>query len=236
MAGLNNRGYNVSPDNRACHGAIAIDVTKGQTTMVDPIGTVCPEGFPIEERIVPVDVPPAPQPAPGPAPQRCRRTRAPQINAVDEDTDLVLFTIGGNDLGFRPIVEQCFGWYSPIACQDGIKKAVAVMEGHTMVEPAEPGKAYWFRDELRAMLDAVESRGRDDLKVVFLSYPFLEVNAHLKVGGYDVGAELRKQQKRLDEIQYESFRRPIRTRSKPASAPRVGMPAWPPPVPSSSTR
>ncbi|HZD24167.1 MAG TPA: GDSL-type esterase/lipase family protein [Acidimicrobiia bacterium] len=39
--------------------------------------------------------------------------RPPQIDAVDDSTDLVLLTIGGNEVGFTPIVLSCFGAHFP---------------------------------------------------------------------------------------------------------------------------
>ena len=38
----------------------------------------------------------------------CARYMEPQIDAVGQDTDIVLLTIGGNDVDFSDIVKQCF--------------------------------------------------------------------------------------------------------------------------------
>ena len=56
----------------------------------------------------------------------CVRYMAPQIDAVGKDTDLVLFTIGGNDVNFSEIVKRCFaiGFRSPGACRENIGAAI----------------------------------------------------------------------------------------------------------------
>lgn len=39
---------------------------------------------------------------------QCQQTIKPQIESVDEDTDYVLMTVGGNDMGFSALVALCF--------------------------------------------------------------------------------------------------------------------------------
>ena len=48
-----------------------------------------------------------------------------QWNAVGRDTDLVLFTIGGNDVSFLEIVKQCFAVFIRYLgdCRDNISRA-----------------------------------------------------------------------------------------------------------------
>ena len=52
----------------------------------------------------------------------CARTMEPQIDAVGAETDVVLLTIGGNDVHFSDIVKQCFvvGARDPGSCRDKV--------------------------------------------------------------------------------------------------------------------
>jgi lysophospholipase L1-like esterase len=110
-----------------------------------------------------------------------------QMEAVGQDTDVVLMTIGGNDLDFSQIVRQCFviGDRSPSDCK---KKIDAAREGGLpSVETATI-----------ALLRRLKQRMRDDAHIVFASYPYLEVNPELTLRGgflfrdvYAVGREVR---------------------------------------------
>ena len=53
----------------------------------------------------------------------CARSMEPQIDAVGQDTDVVLLTIGGNDVDFADIVMQCFvvGARDPGDCRDKVR-------------------------------------------------------------------------------------------------------------------
>ena len=57
----------------------------------------------------------------------CTRYLAAQLDAINADTDLVLFTMGGNDINFSDIVKQCFvtGLRSPGGCRDKVEDAPA---------------------------------------------------------------------------------------------------------------
>ena len=73
-------------------------------------------------------------------------TQLPQVSA---DTDLVMFTIGGNDVGFATIVEDCFfaGYRSADGCRTSVKAAVgdlpAVGAATRQILDQLAGTVYW---------------------------------------------------------------------------------------------
>ncbi|QHT55170.1 VWA domain-containing protein [Cellulomonas sp. H30R-01] len=91
----------------------------------------------------------------------CQRYLRAQIEAVGRDTDVVVFTMGGNDLGFADIVKQCFavGFRDPGDCREKVTDARA---GIGQLE-----------DDLTDLLGRLRDRMRPDAKVVLLSYPYL---------------------------------------------------------------
>lgn len=85
-------------------------------------------------------------------------TQLPQVSA---DTDLVMFTIGGNDVGFSTIVEDCFfvGYRSADGCRTSVDAAVGDL-------PAVATATRQILDELAAKLSP-------DAQIVILGYPLL---------------------------------------------------------------
>ncbi len=94
----------------------------------------------------------------------CRRFMFPQINAVGEDTDLVLMTGGGNDVNFAEIIKQCFApvLRDPGDCRDNVTAAMRDID--------------LVRTRLIDALAAVRAAARPDTKVVLVGYPFLANN------------------------------------------------------------
>ncbi len=92
---------------------------------------------------------------------RCTVVMRPQIQAVDRTTDLVLLTIGGNDLGFSDIVMQCFAAHTqdPGTCRKHVDAAHAGLRT--------------LGDGISETLGALRARMRPDARVVLLSYPYL---------------------------------------------------------------
>lgn len=86
------------------------------------------------------------------------KTQIPQIPA---ETDLVLMTIGGNDVGFAEIVFKCFtlGLRSAKGCQGAVEKA------NSLLPHVERQTEEIFR--------RLEQRLRPGAKVVLSSYPLL---------------------------------------------------------------
>lgn len=100
----------------------------------------------------------------------CKRTMLPQWEAVDRTTDLVLLTVGGNDLRFADIVKQCFavGFRDPHDCKDKIDAANAKMPQ--------------LQQDIAETLDKIRGKMRPDAKIILLSYPFLEKDESLTLG------------------------------------------------------
>ena len=93
----------------------------------------------------------------------CDRYMQAQIRAIGADTDLVLFSIGGNDIGFSDIVSQCFalGLRDVDGCRDKVETAA------TLSNDALPAR-------LDNVFSKIRARMRPDAKVGYLSYPQLE--------------------------------------------------------------
>ncbi len=111
----------------------------------------------------------------------CTRKLRPQADFVTADTDLVLFTMGGNDAGFTNIVTQCFILKSASGCAGTIETART--------------KLPEIKQLLLDGIDGVRAAGlRDDAKIVQLGYPYLQTDndyALLAVPPYPAGDEVR---------------------------------------------
>ena len=107
-----------------------------------------------------------------------------QINAVTPDTDLVVLTIGGNDVGFANIVVQCFTPLisDPARCKQAIDQGKAKVPG--------------VQTAALAALQTLKSKLRPGGKVVVASYPYLANPSHYILRGllnsYDTGAGARQ--------------------------------------------
>jgi lysophospholipase L1-like esterase len=84
-----------------------------------------------------------------------------QIKSVTTDTDLVVLTIGGNDVGFVNIVLQCFApaINDPARCRD------AVIAGMKKVPSVQTAALQRVR--------ALRARARAGVRIVVVSYPYL---------------------------------------------------------------
>lgn len=135
----------------------------------------------------------------------CRRFMEPQINAIGEDTDLVLLTGGGNDVNFDEIVLQCFalGLRDPGDCRHHVENAFNLL-------PA-------VEDRLLEALLAIRSRARPDTKVAVVGYPFLANNDDFELvyrrfgiwesDRYAAAARVRELGRRGDDAQQSSVDR-----------------------------
>ena len=117
----------------------------------------------------------------------CVRYMAPQIDAVGKDTDLVLFTIGGNDVNFSEIVKRCFaiGFRSPGACRENIGAAINGI--------GDVGT------RTGTFLRTLKGRMRAGAQIAIPTYPYLEKSIDLRLRGgflflddYGVGEEIRR--------------------------------------------
>ncbi len=92
----------------------------------------------------------------------CHRKMRPQRNAIGPDTDLVLFTFGGNDLGFSDIAKNCLVLKNPGSCRDDIKAAVKPLDEGTL------------QTRVEEVLTTIRDRSGGEAKIAFLGYPHLE--------------------------------------------------------------
>lgn len=97
-----------------------------------------------------------------------------QLPQVSSDTDLVMFTIGGNDVGFATIVEDCFlvGYRSADGCRTSVDTAAADL-------PAVATATRKILDELAAKLSP-------DAQIVILGYPLLATDTPYILCDYHV--------------------------------------------------
>lgn len=134
----------------------------------------------------------------------CRRRIKPQIDFVNKNYDIVVFTLGGNDVAFDDIVKQCFvvGLRDPGGCREKVNEAYDVLNGR-------------LKSDLKNVLGKIKSldRTRPDTKIVLLGYPFLEMNENLVLKSgrifaddeYEVGKNVRQFGRDGDKVQREAF-------------------------------
>ncbi len=182
-AGLRRQGHEVALTNHACsggrtpdvHTARAMDTQTGRTKpapagvtttaqadahlrSADPCNT---KAFPTEEfwtyRATAVSG--------GTITYDCTRKLRPQADFVSADTDLVVFTMGGNDAGFSTIVQGCFvpGTRTAADCRAAVDAARALIPT--------------IKQRLVDDVAALRAHGlRDGAKIVQLGYPWLQVD------------------------------------------------------------
>ncbi len=182
-AGLRGQGYTVNLANHACSGGTTPDVhtpramdTQSRRTTPAPVGvTTTPQAdahlreadpcntrsFPDEEfwtyRATSVLL--------GTIVYDCTRTLRPQADFVTPDTDLVVFTMGGNDAGFSTIVQGCFvvGTRTADACRSAVDTARSLVPT--------------IRQALIDDVAALRAGGlRNDARIVQLGYPWLQLD------------------------------------------------------------
>jgi lysophospholipase L1-like esterase len=121
-------------------------------------------------------------------------SRPAQVDAVDRTADVVVLTIGGNDVGFGSIVTQCFLFgtgSSQGGCADGITRAKALLPR--------------LRTDLTTGLTQVRARMRPDAVLVLRSYPYLAPDRPLvEQGGYDANRGIRALGKAGTAVQQEA--------------------------------
>lgn len=99
---------------------------------------------------------------------------------MDRSTDMVMMTIGGNDLDFDGIVKSCFAAVirSASDCRTKINDARNNMGDLEL--------------NLRGILSSLNSRLRPDAKIVLLGYPLLALDNGEKLSDFLVASEVRK--------------------------------------------
>ncbi|MGL5825505.1 MAG: GDSL-type esterase/lipase family protein [Nocardioides sp.] len=119
---------------------------------------------------------------------RCESSLLPQVEAITPETDLVLFTFGGNDLGFSTIVRDCL--------------EVVLREANTckLAIDAANAKLDALEADLTLILFSIRKKLHPGARVLLAGYPqligaglfTLPSKAPLPPLIYDAGAALRK--------------------------------------------
>mgnify|MGYP000857107046 FL=1 len=103
----------------------------------------------------------------------CQITIRAQADFVGPQTDLVLLTMGGNDLGFSHLVADCFGPKIPFI-QEGAH-AVKCRDDIASARNGLPDTVKRLRDAISRLITN-RMTGSTTSKVVLLSYPLLSTN------------------------------------------------------------
>ncbi|MFI5931803.1 Ig-like domain-containing protein [Actinoplanes sp. NPDC051494] len=169
---LSEKGFAPTVVNRACSGSGIASFSTPRA--LDPFlapGADCPKALP-GEVVKRLDA------------TRCQSTLDAQVDALGPDTDLVLLTLGGNDLGFPAIVAQCFvrGLRNPAGCRATVGAASAGL----------PALGAGIADTFARM----RAKLRPDAKVVLVGYPqLIGASPYALVKGsdrFDAAAAVRK--------------------------------------------
>ena len=127
-----------------------------------------------------------------------------QIGKMSVDTDLVMLTIGGNDVRFGDIVKRCFslGFRSASGCREVVENADSRMES----EAIEGGTAVpSVRTQTRTILEKLDAKLPDGAQVVLVGYPYLSMDKEYYLadasGSYDAGTGVRSLSDKAKETQ-----------------------------------
>ncbi len=93
----------------------------------------------------------------------CQGYITPQINFVGPETDLIMLTIGGNDLDFNGLIRKCFGPNNK-ECTTAIHRAEGIM-----------GK---MSDKIKNLFASIHAKA-PNAKIVLLGYPHLSLKLDL---------------------------------------------------------
>lgn len=182
---LTAQGHHVSFVNRACSGGVTADLVADRemstsvSTALMPTGVdtlaeatahlesadPCNTGYYADEEHFDYRATAFDSTVPGSVFYTCTRFLRPQTDAINADTDLVLFTMGGNDIQFESIVTECFvaGPRDPGSCRDRVNDARALLPG--------------AMDGVATAIQQMRTNGlRDDARVVYLGYPLLALD------------------------------------------------------------
>lgn len=106
-----------------------------------------------------------------------------QVNTMEPNTNLVMFTIGGNDVNFSEIVKQCFtpGMRDAASCKSNVDNAKSSLTS--------------VKSQTLEILRAIDGRLQGDFQVILVGYPRLSTNTPftLRSAGlsYNASAEVR---------------------------------------------
>jgi PKD repeat protein/lysophospholipase L1-like esterase/Mg-chelatase subunit ChlD len=174
-----NDTFAVTYINRACSGGVLADILNERDmddTSLKNLDGSCPSlEYPDEEKWVTSAL-------------SCSRYLKPQKDAIDNSVDLVLVTIGGNDLEFDNLVTQCFaaGPRDAAGCRDAVNLANARMPQ--------------LETDLKDMFAEIRAKLKPGARIVYVSYPQLLLDMDYELVNwqgtpledrYDAGTELR---------------------------------------------
>lgn len=118
----------------------------------------------------------------------CERWLRAQVEALNPDVDLVLLTVGGNDVHFPDIVRACL----ILGDVDECERALDVADAYVAND---------FTADLIDVFAEIERRTAGNARVVYLAYPNLEVNDDLELTGVSGGEVTRINiSQRLDNL------------------------------------
>ncbi|GAB7189437.1 hypothetical protein NUM3379_01430 [Kineococcus sp. NUM-3379] len=226
--------YTVNVVNRACSGGVIADITQRRKMETRPVpipvpgplatkddprarallnaSRLCTPRYDEEFEITPLTAVAGPAAGVTTVTFACTRYIQPQIDAINEGTDLVLFSMGGNDIGFAEIVEQCF-----------VLGARDVDTCESSVQTARADVATKVGDRLAAALPTIKKKMRGDAKIVLKSYPHLERDPNYtlrnlrRTTSFAVGKEVRA----LGDEGNTAQRRAVDAANADPSGPRV---------------
>ena len=122
-----------------------------------------------------------------------RNGRPPQIEALNDDHDLILLTLGGNDLKFAKIVQYCL-----IAkTRDGANCGSLLTQAEELLDNGT------IRTRLTNVLTAIRDKADPTAQIVLLGYPYLEGDIGYTLRSGHGGNTFIEVGKRLRAIQEE---------------------------------
>lgn len=112
---------------------------------------------------------------------------------MSEDTNLVMFTIGGNDVNFSDIVKECF----TLGLRDAKTCKEKVADANTKLESV--------KSNTLTILQKIDNKLKNDARVILVGYPRLATNRNYILDNsgvrYDAGAGVRSLSDASMEIQ-----------------------------------
>lgn len=105
---------------------------------------------------------------------QCEHWLRPQVDALNPDVDLVLLTVGGNDVHFPDIVRTCL----ILGDVDECERALDIADAYVAND---------FTADLIDVFVEIHHRTAGNARVVYLAYPNLEVNDDLELTGMSGG-------------------------------------------------
>ncbi len=130
----------------------------------------------------------------------CTRFVKAQLNFVDESSDVVIVSVGGNDAEFAAVVTNCFApvLSSSNACREQVRRSAGFSENEN---------AYSYKRNMGEIFKRLREKLRSDAKVVLVGYPYLAkddnfvLNDLFGPGSYEASKNVRELGRLGDEVQ-----------------------------------